>query len=448
MLNVPGGGVQTAAVARQLLGRDVQQQLGRQQIPAGGQTLQLAHRKAAQRRFQLALRHHQVAEGRGHHAALRGGGHVLPQLPQRCPQRFLHPARLADAHDGVRREIVKGRGLFWVHRRHIAVTAGGCHTLPQQRRVALQPLAQRTVLLLQPLGRLLDALRRLGGAVRRPAGQQLRRGQHRQRMAVLHPPLGVHGEVAHAVQLVVKELASHRLLRIRREHIQNAAPHRELPRAFHLVAPAVPGGGEMPGQRRHIVLPAHLQRKGGVLQHLLWDAPLHHAVYGGHHDGRAARHAVQRRQPAVLPLAAVRAGPQLQFPGGQHHRRLPRQGRQVRRLPPGLLLVGAQHQHRPPGLRQHRRRHHGPVNGGEPRHGGAPLPPRQGLCQLPYLGQRPYLLYQSAQGLTSFRVLQVHSKIFAASVFEISKPLSSSFKKFQRSVVAVHRFFRPVFDQI
>ena len=54
--DVGGGGIQAAAVAGELLGADVQQQAGRQQIAAGGQALQLAEGKAGERRLQLRLR--------------------------------------------------------------------------------------------------------------------------------------------------------------------------------------------------------------------------------------------------------------------------------------------------------------------------------------------------------------------------------------------------------
>ena len=206
--DVRGGGIQTAAVPRQLLGADIQQQTRRQQVAAGGQALQLAQGEALQRPLQLRLRQRQLAEGSGHDAALHGGGHVLPCLEQEAPQRLLHPPRLVGADHAVRAQIVKGRGLVRVHGGHIPIRSRRHDALPQQLRIVQQPLPRGGVLLLQPSGGLFHAS---GGVCRRRLsgeGQQLPGGQDMRPLPVQHPALGGRLKLAHAVQLVVEELAA------------------------------------------------------------------------------------------------------------------------------------------------------------------------------------------------------------------------------------------------
>ena len=226
--------------------------------------------------------------------------------------------------------------------------------------------------------------------------QYLPRRQHREALPVLHAALGGHVEISHAVQLVVEELAAHRPVRSRGKNIQNTAPQGELSRALHLLGTDVPGGDEPRRQRRHVVLLPHLQCEGGLPQHLRRQAQLGHGRRRGHHDPRLLlRQPIQRPQPPVLPLAAVRRRrPQLQLPGRQHHRLSPRQGPQISGLPGALLLVGAQHQQRPAGLLRRCRRHGGPLHRGEPGDHAVLFPAVYAGCQLPQLGHRQQLPYQ------------------------------------------------------
>ncbi len=308
MFNVRCGGVQTAAVAGELLGGDVQQHLRRQQKPAGGEAFQLTHGEPAKGGLHLSLRQRQLTECSRHDAAFHGTGHVLPRLPQVGAQRFLHPPRLADAHQTVIWQVVKGAGLIGVDSGHVPVAARRSNALTQQLRVTGKPLAQGGAVLFQMPGRVLQPRCRLAAGGLRPVGQQLGGGQHRQRPAVPDAALGGDVKIPHAVQLVVEELTPHALFAVGGEHVQYAAPQGELSRALHLMAADVTGGGKAIGQRRHIVLAAYLQRESGALQHVLWDAALGHGVHGGHHHGAALRHAVQRRKALILPLAAVSGG--------------------------------------------------------------------------------------------------------------------------------------------
>ena len=384
---VPGGEVvydvggrrfQTAAVAGQLLGGDVQQQLGRHQIPAGGQALHLAHGEALQRRRRFRLRQCQPPEGACHLTGLHGRRYILLHLPYKGLQRLLHPARLADADKTVLRQIVEGRGRVGVHRRQIPVAAGRRHPLPQGLGVLLQPLPQGggILLLRQTLCRRVYAL---GGAFRRifvVKRQHLAGGQHRKALPVLHTALGGHVEIAHAVQLVVEELAAHRALRAGGEDIQNTAAEGELSCALYLLGADVARCRELRRQRRHVILLPHLQREGGLLQHRRRQTQLRHGRRRRHHHtGLLLCQTVQRPQPPVLPLAAVRRRrPQLPLSGGQHHRLLTGKGAQIGGLPGALLLVGAQHQQGSAALLRRSRRHRGALHGGEPRDHAVLLP--------------------------------------------------------------------------
>ena len=444
--DVGGGGVQTAAVARQLLGPHIQQQPGREQIPAGGQALQLAQGEAGEHGLQLRFVQGQVAEGPGHDAALHGGGHVLPGLEQEPPQGLLHTPGLADADDGVRGQVVEGGGLVRVDGGHIAVAAGGRHPLPQQFRVVQQALAGGGVLLFQAAGGVLHAA---GGLLRRALtgkGKQLGGGQDAHLAAVQHPPLGGHLELAHAVQLVVEELAAEGALLTGGEHVQYAAPQGELTGALHLVGTGVPGGGKTAAEGADVVLSAHLQREGHVQQHIPWQAALGHGGGGGHHHGRVAPgHAVQGGQAAVFPLAAVGRRAQLQLPLRQAHRLRVQQHPQVRRLASALLLVGAQEQQRALCLRRHGGGEHGPVYGGQPRDGGAAVAAGDGRGELTQLRQGQKFLQQPGHRASSFHVFRDDPRSFKICTLKCPDTFKVFFKKIPHSIVAVHRFFRAVF---
>ena len=257
--DVGGGGVQTAAVARQLLGSHVQQQLRGQEVAAGGEAFQLAESEAGEHRLQLRLVQYKVAERPRHDAALHGGGHVLPRLEEEGAESLLHAPRLADADDGVRGKVVKGGGLIGVDRRHVAVAAVGCHALPQKLRVVQNTLPHGTVLLLQTARRLLHAA---GGVLRRALlgeGQQLGGGKDTRLRAVQHATLGGHLELAHAVQLVVEELAAEGAFLAGGEYVQYATPEGELSGTLHLLRAGVAGGGQPGAEGADIVPLPYLQ---------------------------------------------------------------------------------------------------------------------------------------------------------------------------------------------
>ena len=257
---------------------------------------------------------------------------------------------------------------------------------PQGLGVLLQPLPQGGGILLfrQALCRRVYAL---GGAFRRifvVKRQHLAGGQHRKALPVLHTALGGHVEIAHAVQLVVEELAAHRALRAGGEDIQNTAAEGELPRALYLLGADVARRRELRRQCRHIVPLPHLQCKGSLLQHRRRQAQLRHGRRRRHdHPGLLLCQTVQRPQPPVLPLAAVRRRrPQLPLSGGQHHRLLTGKGAQIGGLPGALLLVSAQHQKGSAGLLRRSRRHRGALHGGEPRDHAVFFPARHARRQL------------------------------------------------------------------
>ncbi len=386
--DVGGGGIQAAAVAGELLGADVQQQAGRQQIAAGGQALQLAEGKAGEHRLQLRLRKGQVAEGTGHETGLHGGGNILTGLEQKGPERLLHPAGLAGTDDGVRGQIVKRGGLVRADGGHIAVRAGWRDSLAQQLGIVQQPLTNGGMLLLQAAGGILDAPGGVGSGALSGKGQQLGCRQNTHLAAVQHAALRGRLEFAQAVQLVVEKLTAQRAFLPGGEHVQNAAPQGELAGTLHLIGAGITGGGQAAAEVLHVVPRAHLQRKGGGEQHLPRQTALHQRSGGSHHHGGIAPgHTVQGGQPGILPLAAVGSGAQLQFALRQAHRLHAQQDADIRRLTLSILLVGAQEQQWTLCLRRQRGGEHGAMNGGQPRHGsaagdGAAVQRRQQLLKL------------------------------------------------------------------
>ena len=386
--DVGGGGIQAAAVAGELLGADVQQQAGRQQIAAGGQALQLAEGKAGEHRLQLRLRKGQVAEGAGHETGLHGGGNILTGLEQKGPERLLHPAGLAGTEDGVLGQIVKRGGLVRADGGHIAVRAGWRDPLAQQFGIIQQTLTNGGVLLLQAAGGILDAPGGVGGGGLFGKGQQLRCRQNTHLAAVQHAALCGCLEFAQAIQLVVEKLTTQRALLSGGEHVQNTAPQGKLTGPLHLIGAGVSGGGQAAAEVLHVVSRTHLQRKGGGEQHLPGQTALHQGGGGGHHHGGVAPgHAVQGGQPGILPLAAVSGGAQLQFALRQAHRLHAQQNADIRRLTLNVLLIGTQEQQRTLRLCRQRGGEHGPVDGGKPRHGsaagdGAAVQRRQQLLKL------------------------------------------------------------------
>ena len=182
-------------------------------------------------------------------------------------------------------------------------------------------------------------------------GQYLGGGQQQRLLNVFRPPLGGGVKLAHGVDLVVKELAPHRLVHQGREHVQDAAPQGELAHALHLPAPDVPGGGQVLGQLVQIADAADAQLPAAPLQRVPGHGPLEKALHRGHQEGVfPLGQPPHQRQPPVLPLAGEGGGVvEGEVPGAQHRDSRSGEGGQV----PGQLLplplVGAHHHHGPLG---------------------------------------------------------------------------------------------------
>ena len=151
----------------------------------------------------------------------------------------------------------------------------------------------------------------LGAAGQHFGGRQQQRGGH-----IGCPALGRRVKGAHGVDLVVKELAAHRLAHQRGEHVQDAAPQGELAYALHLVAAGIARRQEAISQRVQVSPAAHLQGYGQGGQQVRRQCPGHQGVGGGDGDGDIALgQGVQRRKTAALPVpGADGSGTELPLP--------------------------------------------------------------------------------------------------------------------------------------
>ena len=231
-------------------------------------------------------------------------------------------------------------------------------------------------------------------------------GRQQQRVpTVLRPPLGGDVEKAQRVHLVVKKLAPYRGLGAGGVDVQNTAPQGELSRPLHLLRAGVACRRQLTGQLLHLIPPVGAKGEAAPVQHLRGDAPQGQRIGGGDdHRGLLLPDAVQSLQPPVFPLTAHRRQlPPVELPSRQQDRLPAGEGPQVRRLPPGLPLVGAEHQQGPPGLQPQRCRRHGPVYRTQARHQCRAAAALHQLRQLLYLPELPQLPQQSFHPAASFR---------------------------------------------
>ncbi len=301
VVQVPGGGLDAAAVGAQLLGADGQQRSGRQGVTGGGQGFQHTYGKAVQLLQPLALAEQQ---GRQISVLLPGGQEgfrVLPGLPEDVFHPLAYPARLAEAQQGVGGEIVEDGGLL-------------------------------------------------------RSRQQLRRGQQQGGLQIFRPPLGEDIKGAQGVDLVVEKLAPDRLGHQGREHVQDAPPEGELSHSLHLVRPAVPRLRQPEGQGGRVVPLPRLQGDGGLPQKPGRAGLLEQGLGGDHHYLLfPAAQLVEGGDPVVFPLPGnYGARPDKQLPGKQLAHPaggfpLPQQDLQISRQPPRLAFIGADHHQGPPG---------------------------------------------------------------------------------------------------
>ena len=218
-------------------------------------------------------------------------------------------------------------------------------------------------------------------------GQHLGGGQQQRLLDVFRPALGGGVKLAHGVDLVVKELAPHRLIHQGGEHVQDAAPQGELAHALHLAAAGVPGGQQPLRQFPQVHPLPQAQPDGQAGQKLRRQGPGQQGVGGGHGYGRPPPgQGVQRRQAAPLPLpGAHRPGPQAPLPAQQQHRLHAGGGAQVTRQGPGLPLVAAEEHRRPARSAGDGRAHAGSLHGleaGDRRGAAALLHPADQLRHL------------------------------------------------------------------
>ena len=381
-----------------MFGRHLHHGLNRQQIPAGGQALHLAHGIFFQHGRQLLLLQLQPGEFPGQSAAFSRGYNILPPLPQPLLQPLRHPAALADAHQRVRGQIVGGAGEFLIHRRHIAVAAAGRHPLAQRRRVRAQGGAERSGLFLFGVA-LGGGLQTVGGARRAVGGQNLSCRQQQRLPDILHSPLGTGVKPAQGVELIVKKVAPDGVVRVRGEHIQNAAAQGKLPRSLHLFAPGIPCIRQTAAQGGNIVRLPLCQLQNGPGKHLGREAPLAQSLGGGKDHGRCfCLHPVQGGDAAIVPLAAGHGGrPQMQLTGRQIQRFLPRQALHISGETLTFPLIGAQKQQGPlHGLGQSGGKLY-PVDGGQSCDDGAAAAVLQFLPDVLQFRQAHQLPQENAQ---------------------------------------------------
>ena len=395
--------LQRSTVAGQLPCVDLQQGLGRQQIPAGGQALQLAHGEALQLPGKVRLRQGCFCHGAAQDAALHGGGDVRLQLAQPALQGLCCAPALADAHQTLLGQIVHGRHHLRVYRCQKPVAAVGDDALTQQ--ISIRQQLPGHGLILHPSR---QRLQPFGGLLRRtvPPQRKYLAGRQQQRLpTVLRPPLGGDVEEAQRVHLVVKKFASHRGLGAGGVDVQNTAPQGELSRPLHLLRAGIARRRQPPGQLLHLIPPVRAEGEAAPIQHLRGNASQGQCIGGGNdHRGLLLPDAVQGLQPPVFPLTAHRRQlPPVELPARQQDRLPAGEGPQVRRLPPGLPLVGAEHQQGTPGLQPQRCRRHGPVYRAQARHQCRSAAALHQLRQLLYLPELPQLPQQSFHPAASFR---------------------------------------------
>ena len=207
-------------------------------------------------------------EGPGVHQ----GGHVLGDPPEEVAGGLHAPARLRPEHKRVLRQVIRPTGEVRVDQVHVPVCRREALQVRQLPAVRLHRVPEG----LQPLGvvgplhgpfHLALFLLNGGAEPQNPPGGQLgqsfRRGEQDGFGDVGGPPLGGRVKDPHGVDLISPEFRPHWSLCRRGVHIQNPTSEGELPRPFHLIAPGVPGGGELIGQGVQAVLSLQLQGEGG-----------------------------------------------------------------------------------------------------------------------------------------------------------------------------------------
>ena len=171
-------------------------------------------------------------------------------------------------------------------------------------------------------------------------------------LPVFRPALTGGVKQTHGVDLISKKFASNRPVVSRGEKVQNTAPQSKLARALHLLTAGISRGGKAFGQLRQVMDLPHAQGLCRLGQQCFREGPLEEGIHSGHDQRRPpGGHGPENGEPPVLPLAGDHGGiVEGKLPGGQPKDRLPGQSGQVLPQTGGLGLVGAQKDHRTPGI--------------------------------------------------------------------------------------------------
>ena len=236
---------------------------------------------------------------------LQQGLHVLLQLPLEGAHPLLDPRQLRNEHHRPPRVLEQGRGPI-EYQRDVFVQGRGLSPRPQPLAVRQQVLLlRRSPPAPQARRQRLDG----PGQLFRIVVDDFRRRRDGHLFQALSAPLGQQIEVGNGVQRVAPQLEAHRRRAVGGIHVDDPAPHRELPRPLNLIAPLIPRAHQRRGQiaaGQGRPLP---QPQRPAQQHVGRQGELGRRVGAGHHALVVPRrHLRQRPQPHLLV-----------FPGGGFH---------------------------------------------------------------------------------------------------------------------------------
>ena len=426
--------LQTAAVARQLPGRERQELFGRQAlgIPGREEAVAVDDRPAAQLRGQILDRAVIIAQFAKQRA---GGQERIEQQAEFLRLFLLRPLQIpvvAERDDRLLRQICGGRGELRIDERHIAVGAGKERFVLKCFAVLLQGVDQRLI------GRFPALLARDDRAQvlaqpRRALWVQmrlrLRHGQEDGLFHVFRAPLGDGVKIAHGVELVAEKLRAQRVFARGRIHVQNAAAQGELPHALDEARAGIARPRQPGDQIVHVVFRPAPQPHGGREQ----DLPRHRAqqqrVQARHQNRHLPlRQRVQQPQPLLLPLPRDADGPRERQLARRQHRRLLTQKRaELRRKPGSRQIILTHRDERAARMLVQRREHMAPRRLAQARDGSGLLR-LHGLKQLHIIRALLQKRKQNVHGLLLKNKLRQHRTI-ASARFDGSFPPILRFEK-------------------
>ena len=185
-----------------------------------------------------------VQPGR-HFAALEQGGHVVPDARKKIARRIAQAGCVLDQHDRVFRQIVERSRHLRIDEWQVLVRSRQAAGLLQPFGVALNVRFQLRMLF-PPCGqRTAHGPGKAVHAARRKVRQRFHARQAAQSLNLLKPPLAAYVKGRNRIDFVVPELDAIGVRCLRREHVQNAAAHRELSRALDLDAALIARAGKL-----------------------------------------------------------------------------------------------------------------------------------------------------------------------------------------------------------